>query len=135
MKADNSAAHRVLVQETRKELGREPDLTLWLNSKGRWDAGEFKSTPGLGKGSSDIVGALTIKVTIIESDGLPPVYFDPIAIARFIALEAKTGTGRVSPEQKLFIELVRKRGGFAATFSSVEEARACIARARRGLCE
>jgi len=125
VKADNSAAHRLLVQETRKALGREPDLTLWLNAKGRWDAGEFKATPGLGKGSADIIGILCM------GDALGPGQ----DCGRFVALEAKTGTGRVSPEQKLFIELVRKRGGFAATFSTVDEARACIERARQGLCE
>jgi len=132
VKADNSAAHRLLVQETRKALGREPDLTLWLNSKGRWDAGEFKSTPGLGKGSADIIGCLTVRAAVWDVTRNDNRTTD---VGRFIALEAKTGSGRVSPEQKLFIELVRKRGGFAATFSTVDEARACIERARQGLCE
>lgn len=131
MKADNSAAHRLLVQETRKALGREPDLTLWLNSKGRWDAGEFKSTPGLGKGTADIVGCLTVEVLLVVEPMTAPAF----RFGRFIALEAKTGSGRLSAEQKLFIELVRRRGGFASIFSTVDEARACIDRARQGLCE
>lgn len=124
---NQSAAHHKLVADTRKALGREPDLTLYLNSKGRWDAGAFKSNPGLGTGTYDLVGMLTVEVAVYDHDDTRPQ-----PIARFIALEAKTGKATESKEQVLFGELVRRRGGFAAVFHSVKEAVACIERARRG---
>jgi hypothetical protein len=50
---------------------------------------------------------------------------------RFVALEVKTPTGRVSPDQRRWADLVRARGGYVATVRSVDEARAAIAEARR----
>lgn len=143
MKADNSAAHRLLIVETRKALGREPDFTMWLNSKGRWDAGEFKSTPGLGKGTADLIGILSVSTCLFDDGGFIDgscghsvhMQIQKTTLGRFVALEAKTGTGRLSPEQRMFFELVRSRGGFAAVFSTVDEARACLDRARAGECE
>jgi hypothetical protein len=39
------------------------------------------------------------------------------------ALEAKTRTGRVSDDQKKFIELINRCGGFARVVRSADEAR------------
>lgn len=41
---------------------------------------------------------------------------------RFIAIEVKTKTGRVSPEQQTFINAVRAAGGIAGVARSVEDA-------------
>lgn len=41
---------------------------------------------------------------------------------RFLALEVKTRTGRVSPEQQAFIDAVRRSGGRAGVVRSVGEA-------------
>ncbi len=68
---------------------------------------------GLGKGSADLVG-------IIRGPG------------RAIALEVKTPSGVVSPEQPLWLAAVRALGGFAAVVRSPEEAIAAIDRACRG---
>ena len=57
---------------------------------------------GLCVGSSDIIG--------ITPDG------------RFLAVEVKTKTGRVSDEQQRFIDAVRRKGGVAGVARSVEEA-------------
>lgn len=43
---------------------------------------------------------------------------------RTLAIEVKTPTGRVSPEQKTFIEQVNKRGGLAFVARSVEDVKA-----------
>ena len=66
---------------------------------------------GLAVGSADLIGCLG---------------------GRFIALEVKAAAGRTSPEQRQWLDLVRRNGGFAAVVRSVDEARAAIARARRG---
>ena len=46
---------------------------------------------------------------------------------RFAAIEVKASRGRVTDEQKAFIDLVRRSGGLAGVARSVEEARAILA--------
>ncbi len=60
---------------------------------------------GLGVGTSDLVGWLTV-------DGA----------AMFIAVEVKSESGRVSPEQTNFINAVRAAGGRAGIARSVQDA-------------
>ena len=55
---------------------------------------------------------------------------DPIG--RFLALEVKTETGRVSKEQTMFLALVNKRGGYACVVRSVEDAIAAVDAAANG---
>jgi hypothetical protein len=43
-------------------------------------------------------------------------------VAVFTALEVKTPTGKVSPAQTKFIDMVRKFGGIGAIVRSVDEA-------------
>lgn len=101
-------------QEIRLALGLVPGLVLFRNNIG---ATQHPGTArpvhyGVGgKGGSDLIGLL---------DG------------RFVALEIKTPTGRVSQEQIDFIEVIRTNGGFAAVVRSVEEAHAAIERCRKG---
>jgi len=107
-----------LVADVRQALGREPDLTLWRNNTGGVMAPGRGSRErlvryGLCRGSADLVGILA-------------------PAGRLVALECKTMTGRTTPEQDLFLDLVRSRGGFAAVVRSVEDARQAIARARGG---
>jgi hypothetical protein len=58
---------------------------------------------GLGKGSADLVGFL------FES-------------GRFFAVEVKTPTGRLSKDQKNWINFVNKYGGYACVARSPDEA-------------
>lgn len=60
-------------------------------------------TTGLCVGGSDIIG-------IHQATG------------RFIAVEVKTRTGRVSKEQQTFIDAVKRAGGIAGVARSVEDA-------------
>lgn len=61
---------------------------------------------GLCVGSSDLIG--------IAPDG------------RFLAVEIKTKTGRVRPEQQQFIDAIRRKGGIAGIARSVEDALALL---------
>jgi hypothetical protein len=95
----------------RVALSGEPGLVLWRNNVGIAEHRGQRVRYGLAVGSADLVGCL---------DG------------RFVALEVKTATGRAAPEQRLWLDLVRRYGGFAAIVRSVDEARAAVARARAG---
>lgn len=47
-------------------------------------------------------------------------------IAVYTAIECKSRTGRLTPEQSAFLDLVRRSGGRAGVARSVEDARAII---------
>ena len=64
---------------------------------------------GLSVGSPDLVG---------------------IAWGRFVGLEVKTPTGRVSKEQTMWLDMVRRFGGVAGVARSVEDALAIVEEAR-----
>lgn len=98
----------------RAALGRLPDVCLWRNHVGQFtDAGERTHRFGLAVGSADLIGVLAPS-------------------GRLIALECKSPTGRLRREQRSWLAVVRKFGGFACVVRSVEEALAAIERARRG---
>jgi hypothetical protein len=103
-------------------LGRLPDLRLFRNNVGVADVRGQKIRFGLLKGSSDLIGFIRLNI-------------DGKAFARFVSLEIKTETGRTTPEQDLWIALVRKFGGFACVVRSVDEALAAVERARVGMTE
>jgi hypothetical protein len=103
----------------RLALGSHPRLVLWRNNTG---VAKFKDQSvryGLCVGSSDLIGILDM----------------PCGVGRFIALECKTAKGAPTREQVLFLELVRKRGGFAAIVRSPEEALRAVERALAGATE
>lgn len=66
---------------------------------------------GLPKGFSDLFGWVTV-------DG----------VARFLALECKSATGRTTPEQDRFLAAVRAAGGLAAVVRSRDDALRVISR-------
>ena len=45
---------------------------------------------------------------------------------RFVAIEVKASRGRVTDEQKAFIDLVRRSGGLAGVARSIDDARAIL---------
>jgi len=99
----------------RVALSSEPDLVLWRNNVGVAEHQRgARVRYGLAPGTADLVGCLG---------------------GRFVALEVKTATGRLSPEQRSWALVVRRFGGFVAVVRSVDEARAAIARAREGALE
>lgn len=72
---------------------------------------------GLAKGSADLIGWRTITIT-------PDMVGQTVAV--FTSLEVKTPTGRVSPEQRQWLEAVQAAGGVAGVVRSVEEAEALL---------
>ena len=68
---------------------------------------------GLCKGSSDLIGWSTVKITneMVGSH-----------VAVFTAIEVKTPKGKATTLQTAFIDTVKKAGGFAGVARSVDEA-------------
>jgi hypothetical protein len=118
--ADHTAAHSRLIADTRERYGREPGLKIYLNVKVRPRRVKGKdiwtAEPALGVGTSDLL-------CVLAPHG------------RLVALEGKTGTAKLTEDQQLFRDLIRSLGGFYSEFSTVEEAGACIERARKGATE
>lgn len=100
-------------------IGARPDVLLFRNNTGVTKHRSSVVRYGLCVGSSDLIGVLTM----------------PDGTGRFLALECKTPTGSATREQLLFLELVRKRGGFAAIVRSVDDAQQAINRALTGASE
>lgn len=99
-------------QEVKAERNIQALILMALSDAGclvwRQDTGAYKAPDGrlirygLCKGSSDIIG--------VAKDG------------RFLAVEVKTETGRVSPEQVQFLDAVKRAGGRAGVARSVSDA-------------
>lgn len=109
----NNVANAVAGQATRIE--RDGPVML---HKGDWVVKQGRRTQfGLCVGSSDLIGWRPVTVTP-----------DMVGrrIARFLALEVKTPTGRATDDQKNFIEAVRKNGGLAGVVRSPDEAIALL---------
>lgn len=94
----------------RLELGQVPGLVLWRNNCGTAtrDARTIRFGVG-GPGGSDLIGCYR---------------------GRFVALEIKTATGRLTVEQVRFAELVSRLGGEHAVLRSVQDALAWVAELR-----
>jgi len=136
----STADHTALVAAVLKHYGREPDLTIWRNSRVTMRRGQPHANPGLCTGASDIVGILEVSPPFGVSwecrDARGEIWASSMpTLGRFCAFEAKTGNSRPTKLQRMFLELVRRRGGFACVFRSVEEFGEALERARRGESE
>jgi hypothetical protein len=102
-----------LQQRIRLELGRGP-VRLWRNNVGalRDERGRLV-TYGLCKGSSDLIG---LRQVLIGPEHLGQT------LAVFTAIEVKTPGGRLREEQRLFLSLVERFGGYGGVARSVAEA-------------
>lgn len=101
------------MREAKSERNIQAMILMALSEAGclvwRQDTGAYRDPKsgrliryGLCKGSSDIIG--------LCADGT------------FLAVEVKTATGRIRPEQLTFIAAVQKAGGRAGVARSVEDA-------------
>ena len=77
------------------------------NNRGEW------ITYGLGKGTADLVGWLPVNIT-------PEMVGSVMAV--FVACEVKTETGKLTEEQKNFIDVINRAGGIAFMARSDQEA-------------
>ncbi len=115
--ASSSQSEHEIQQRIRLACGRGA-VRLWRNNTGALvdQQGRFVRF-GLCKGSSDLIGLRSLEITP-ELVGR--------RIARFVALEIKTDSGSVSPEQRAFLQLVTQLGGVAAVCRSIEQAQAVL---------
>ena len=102
-----------LQQRIRLQLGSSP-VRLWRNNVGalRDERGRLV-TYGLCKGSSDLIG---LRQVLIGPKHLGQT------MAVFSAIEVKAPKGRLREEQRSFLELVERFGGYSGVATSVEEA-------------
>ena len=93
-------------------------MRLWRNNTGALvdQQGRFVRF-GLCKGSSDLIGLRSLQIT-------PELVGQ--RLAQFVALEIKTGSGTVRPEQRAFLRLVHQLGGVGAVCRSIEQAQAVL---------
>lgn len=103
---------REILREVLAAVGALPDVRVFRNDVGRAvnrTTGQHLQF-GLTVGASDIIG--------IGPRG------------RFLALEVKSQTGRPSPAQLVFLDVVRRMGGIAGIVRSAAEAIALVEQAR-----
>ncbi len=113
----SSPSEHEIQQRIRLACGRRA-VRLWRNNTGALvdQQGHFVRF-GLCKGSSDLIGLRSLEIT-------PELVGQ--RLAQFVALEIKTGSGTVSPEQRAFLRLVQELGGVAAVCRSIEQAQAVL---------
>ena len=113
----SSPSEHEIQQRIRLACGRGT-VRLWRNNTGALvdQQGRFVRF-GLCKGSSDLIGLRSLEVT-------PEMVGQ--RLAQFVALEVKTESGTVSPEQRAFLQLVQQLGGVAAVCRSIEQAQAVL---------
>jgi len=105
----------VLQQRIRLALGTLSNLRIFRNNTGSLpDPRTGRPIQfGLTRGSADLIGWRTITIT-------PEMVGQQLAV--FPSLEVKTPTGRLTPEQRNWLEAVQRAGGIAAVVRSVQDA-------------
>ena len=102
-------------QEIRLALGQRSDLRLFRNETGKLPdprTGRWVQF-GLAKGSSDLIGFKTIKVT-------PEMVGKDLAV--FCSVEVKTNTGQLSKYQHNWLQVVKNAGGIVGGARNVRDA-------------
>ena len=121
-------SERDIQKEIMLELGRFPGIRIARNDQGNGVVGKIRDLGGgnfhvhghrlpfglFQPGGSDLIGWQTITI--------PACTLGPVTIAQFLAIEVKSKTGRLRPEQENFIQVVRALGGKAIIARSVDEA-------------
>lgn len=96
---------RTLMREIMYWLSQLPGVRVFRNNVGQAiQADGRRIRYGLHRGSSDLIGWTSVKIT-------PEMVGHKVAV--FTAVEVKTATGRPTKEQTNFIEQVREAGGIA----------------------
>ena len=102
-------------QEIRLALGQRSDLRLFRNETGKLPdprTGRWVQF-GLAKGSSDLIGFKTVKIT-------PEMIGQEIA--QFVSLEIKTESGKLSTMQQNWLQKVKSSGGIVGVARTVKDA-------------
>ena len=103
-------------QQIRLALGTRSDLRLFRNNTGTLpDPRTGRPVQfGLAKGSADLIGLRTVTIT-------PDMVGQQVAV--FTSIEVKTPTGRVSPDQTAWLNMIQSLGGIAGVARSVQDAK------------
>jgi len=102
-------------QEIRLALGQRSDLRLFRNETGKLPdprTGRWVQF-GLAKGSSDLIGFKTIKIT-------PEMIGQEIA--QFVSIEIKTERGKLTNVQQNWLQKVKSSGGIVGVARTVKDA-------------
>ena len=111
------ASEQSIQQHIRLRCSTGP-VRLFRNNTGTlYDRQGRPVTFGLAKGSADLIGWTTRTIT-------PDMVGQTVAV--FTSLEVKTPTGRVSLEQRQWMQAVQAAGGIAGVVRSVEDAERLI---------
>ena len=104
-----------LQQEIRLALGTIPSLRLFRNQVGQLpDPRTGRCVQfGLAKGSSDLVGFKTIKIT-------PEMIGQEVA--QFVSIEIKTERGKLTEVQQNWLQKVKSSGGIVGVARTVKDA-------------
>lgn len=106
-----------VVQQVRATLSNG-DVRLFRNSTGMVEGKDGRHHRfGLAVGSSDLIG---LKSVVVTADMVGS------RVALFVALEGKSATGRTTEEQDAFLAMVRKAGGIAGVFRSLDDAKGIL---------
>jgi hypothetical protein len=106
-------------QDIRLALGQTPGLRVFRNNVGAIkDRNNRLVRYGLVVGSGDLIGWQSVVIT----EAMVGQRF-----ARFLSVEVKTPTGRLSPEQETWRQAVLKAGGIAVVARSVDDIKFLIA--------
>lgn len=129
MSADNQPMQEYILQaQVLKFLGSQPHIRMFRNQVGVGWVGNADRHPdgtvvipnarrvsmGLHVGSGDLIGWKTLTVT-------PDMVGKQVAV--FTSVEIKTPAGRVSPDQKNWLERVNSAGGLARVVRDLDQAR------------
>lgn len=106
-----------VVQQVRATLSNG-DVRLFRNNSGALQNKDGTWVKyGLAVGSSDLIG---LKSVVVTADMVGS------RVAVFVALEGKSATGRTTEEQDAFLAMVRKAGGIAGVFRSLDDAQGIL---------
>lgn len=106
-----------LQQQIRLTCSRGP-TRLWRNNVGRlFDQQGRPVTFGLCPGSADLIGYSTVTIT-------PEMVGQQVAV--FTAVEVKAADGRLTAQQKAWLEHVRAAGGRAGVARGIDDAERII---------
>lgn len=104
-----------LQQRIRLAIGTRPDARLFRNQVGSLPdprSGRLVSF-GLARGSADLIGWRTVTIT-------PEMVGRRIAV--FTSIEIKTASGRLTPQQRSWLQAVHQAGGISGVARSVNDA-------------
>jgi hypothetical protein len=106
-------------QDIRLALGQCPGIKTFRNNVGAIkDRNNRLVRYGLVVGSGDLIGWQSVVIT----EAMVGQRF-----ARFVSIEVKTPTGRLSPEQETWRQAVLKAGGIAVVARSVDDVKFLLA--------